>query len=164
MNDNGKAADTGELQVDVFIDPAQMEGLTVYFVEDEVQMRKAYRRKTMGAPYQTEFFKDGDSALDAIDNADGLALVVSDLQLGNCIDGVEVLNRTAVKHPHASRILISTTVDIDTARRQYGAAAHAYLNKNEMVAPAATELFRQIMDAAVMEYLRKIHEQQDPNP
>ena len=100
----------------------------ILFVDDEPNVLSGLRRSLRGERkvWEMEFAESGQ---DALAKADELHLdaVVTDMRMPG-MDGAELLNRIAQKHPHVVRVVLSGQSDQESIMKTVG-PAHQYLNK-----------------------------------
>ncbi|WP_050798772.1 response regulator [endosymbiont of Riftia pachyptila] len=114
----------------------------ILFVDDEPNVLAGLRRslRTQRAEWQMAFCDGARDALELIDQTHFDA-VVTDMRMPG-MDGGELLNRLAEKHPDTVRIVLSGHSDQETIMRSVG-PAHQYLNK-----PCEVDVLKRVLARA----------------
>jgi CheY-like chemotaxis protein len=108
--------------------------LLVLVVDDEpdVEMlfRQQFRRDLRSGPFMMEFAQSGDVALQRINDADGvsLILILSDINMPG-MTGLELLPKARAVRPDVPVIMITAYGDVETRRKALEAGAEALLTK-----------------------------------
>ncbi|MCU7851831.1 MAG: HDOD domain-containing protein [Candidatus Thiodiazotropha sp. (ex Monitilora ramsayi)] len=100
----------------------------ILFVDDEQNVLSGLRRslRNQRKVWDMEFVGSGQDALAKADESHFDA-VVTDMRMPG-MDGAELLNRIAEKHPHVVRVVLSGQSDQESVMKTVG-PAHQYLNK-----------------------------------
>ncbi len=77
----------------------------ILFVDDEVQILKAFRRLFMDTDYEIITAQSGEEALKILDKGE-VDIIVSDMKMPN-MTGYELLSKVKEKHPNIVRIILS---------------------------------------------------------
>ena len=83
-------------------------------VEDDDMLRKALKMEFQGS-FRTLAAADAAAALFLADNADDLVAVVSDFELGDGANGVELLAQVRSQRPKMARVLVTAGSSANTA-------------------------------------------------
>jgi len=108
--------------------------LLVLVVDDEpdVEMlfRQQFRRDLRSGRFTMEFAQSGDVALQRINDADGvsLILILSDINMPG-MTGLELLPKARAVRPDVPVIMITAYGDVETRRKAFEAGAEALLTK-----------------------------------
>lgn len=108
--------------------------LLVLVVDDEpdVEMlfRQQFRRDLRSGRFMMEFAQSGDIALQRINDADGvsLILILSDINMPG-MTGLELLPKARAVRPDVPVIMITAYGDVETRRKALEAGAEALLTK-----------------------------------
>ncbi|GAB4371997.1 MAG: hypothetical protein OHK0021_14490 [Bryobacter sp.] len=104
----------------------------ILLVEDEAGLRALMRRALVQQGYEVEEAGDFAGALQAADAADGIALLICDVELGGT-SGLQLAEQLAAKLPDLRWLFISGYPLEDTfatgAMAQFGGRRHHYLQK-----------------------------------
>lgn len=100
----------------------------ILFVDDEPNILSGLKRslRTQRKVWEMTFASNGQDALTQADEAHFDA-VVTDMRMPG-MDGAQLLDRIAERHPHAVRIVLSGQSDQETVMKSVG-PAHQYLSK-----------------------------------
>ena len=108
--------------------------MLVLVVDDEpdVEMlfRQQFRRDLRSGRFTMEFAQSGDVALQRINDADGvsLILILSDINMPG-MTGLELLPKARAVRPDVPVIMITAYGDVETRRKALEAGAEALLTK-----------------------------------
>ncbi|MEW8337009.1 MAG: response regulator [Candidatus Thiodiazotropha sp.] len=100
----------------------------ILFVDDEPNVLSGLRRtlRDQRKQWEMDFVNSGQEALAKVDEADYDA-VITDMRMPG-MDGAELLDRIAEKHPHVIRVVLSGQSDQASVMKTVG-PAHQYLSK-----------------------------------
>jgi len=100
----------------------------VLIVDDDPDLRAALRRELCGAGYDCAEAGDADEAM-AVMSDQLIDAVVSDYDMPG-MNGLDLLQRIRLGHPHVFRILLTGRADVEMAARALNeGAAHRFLLK-----------------------------------
>jgi CheY-like chemotaxis protein len=108
--------------------------LLVLVVDDEpdaeMLFRQQFRRDLRSGPFMMEFAQSGDVALQRINDADGvsLILILSDINMPG-MTGLELLPKARAVRPDVPVIMITAYGDVETRRKALEAGAEALFTK-----------------------------------
>ena len=107
---------------------SEAEMKRILFVDDEPNVLSGLRRSLRGQRkiWEMEFAESGQEALAKADETH-LDAVVTDMRMPG-MDGAELLDRIAQRHPHVVRVVLSGQSDQESVMKTVG-PAHQYLNK-----------------------------------
>ena len=102
--------------------------MNILFVDDDEFIRKALRRRLMGAreDWQIDFAESGEQALEKLESQEFDA-IVSDMRMPG-MDGAELLTIVAEEYPTMIRVILSGQSEQDSFERAVENAQH-YLSK-----------------------------------
>ncbi|MFH1063502.1 MAG: response regulator [Candidatus Woesearchaeota archaeon] len=124
-----------------------LSGLYVVIVDDDPVLLRAHARQLNDAKYGILTFADPKDAADILSTQEGIAMVVTDLQMPG-MDGEELLRIARETQPYATRMLMSANSSYLEVLAQKEGLAHHYLPK-----PYGRDDFRKTVHDGVEMYL-----------
>ena len=106
--------------------------LLILVVDDEpdveVLFRQQFRHDLRAGRFSMEFAQSGHVALERIEEADGLSIILSDINMPG-MTGLELLPKAKAARPDVPVIMITAYGDADTKRKALEGGAEGLLTK-----------------------------------
>jgi len=90
-----------------------MTSSRILFVDDDANVLSAYQR-TLRKRFQVDTAQSGDAGLAQLENCDGYAVIVADMQMPG-MNGIDFLKRVRDKSPDSVRLMLTGNADQKTA-------------------------------------------------
>lgn len=102
---------------------------SLLIIEDEERMRRLFELVLTPEGYHLVFAKNGEEGLQLLSDTLSLDLIITDLQLGTGINGMQVLEAAKATHPHIPVLILTGYGTVKSAVEAMHKGAYDYISK-----------------------------------